>query len=68
MVYIFSFENEKYYAEKFGLGVNLESTFIIKEYVRDDLQKMCIPRAGEKDVVGTVTHVSFFDIWFSSKL
>lgn len=30
----------------------------MKEFVRDNLTQICIPRAGDKEVIGTITHVS----------
>lgn len=51
-------EHERYVAEKHGLGVMTGSSFQLKEYIRDDLHKICIPRAGDKEVIGRITHVS----------
>lgn len=54
----FSEENERYTAQKHGLGFETGAAFQLKENTRDDLKTMCIPRAGQKDVIGRITHVS----------
>lgn len=58
-------DHERYFAEKHGLGVMAGSSFQLKEYVRDDLHKICIPRAGDKEVIGRITHVS--SVWWATR-
>lgn len=50
-------EAEKYIAEKFGIGVNTGSTFTLKEHLRDDIQKMCLPKIMQNEIKGIITHV-----------
>lgn len=49
---------EKELAEKFGIGVVAGSTFTLNEQSRDDIQKMCLPNIGQKQMKGIITHVS----------
>lgn len=48
---------EKTIAEKFGIGVSTGSTFTLKENLRDDIGKMCLPSIKVKEMKGIITHV-----------
>lgn len=50
-------ETEKLIAEKFGLGVMTGSTFTLKEHIRDDIQRMCLPKISQNKIKGIITHV-----------
>lgn len=50
-------ETEKFIAEKFGIGIMNGSTFTLKEHLRDDIEKMCMPKIMQKEIKGIVTHV-----------
>lgn len=60
---IFRPETERYIAEKFGIGVMTDSTFTLKEHLRDDIHKMCLPKIMQNEIKGIITHVKwvFFD-------
>lgn len=45
-------------AEEYGIGFVTGSTFTLKEKMREDIDLLSIPKIVEKEVVGTVTHVS----------
>lgn len=55
---LFRPDHEKYIAEKFGLGIATGSTFTLKEQVRDDIEKMCLPSLAQNEMNGIVTQVS----------
>lgn len=62
-------DTEIYVAEKFGIGITTGNTFILKEHVRDDIQKMCLPKLMQNEMNGIVTHVRhtfyvYFHIFF----
>lgn len=51
-------EKEVEVAEKHGLGIMTGSTFTIKHALRDNIRNICVPRATQTEVIGTITHVS----------
>lgn len=51
-------DNEKHIAEKLGIGVVTGSTFTLKEHLRDDIAKMCLPNIAQNEMKGIITLVS----------
>lgn len=52
------FDTEKMMAERYGIGVMIDSTFTFKGFVQDDIRDICIPKTNEKVLIGTISHVS----------